>query len=162
MLTSINYDRIYPVTVNKTYNEKTCILNKNQNCAIKHVKDCKKTLKKCGWCKQKCLCNKIKNKKFCAKYNFQNVTLNNMEHHSQQFYKNVFLPYFDNNPRLSRNNYPNIKSMSDYVFQLRYQEWLAHNQQFYSLWARMFASQNSPSVYSMGASMITGSELRYN
>ena len=53
----INYDAINPLLVNPSYKQQTCILNKNQDCAIKHVKNCKKTLKKCTWCKQKCLCN---------------------------------------------------------------------------------------------------------
>lgn len=155
MNNSINYNNIQPLKVNPSYKQKTCILNKNQNCAIKHVSNCNK-LKKCSWCKQKCMCNKIKNKKFCKKYNYQNVLLKNMEHHSYIFYKNYFLPKFLKNPKLSRFNYPTKKIYNKYIFKQRYIEWLAHNKEFYSLWARMFASQNSPSVYDMGATMIYG------
>lgn len=159
----ISYDQIYPLQVNKTYKEKTCILNKNQDCAIKHIKNCKKFFKKnCGWCKQKCLCNKINNKKFCKKYNLQNGLLKKMEYESNIFYKDFFLPRFLENPKLSRFNYPDIKRMSDTVFFKNYTNWLANNQQYYSNWARMFASQNSPAIYNMGASIVIGSELPYN
>ena len=159
----VNFGRTEPLLVNDSYNEKTCILNKNQECAIKNVKNCKKFFKKkCGWCKQKCLCNKIENKKFCKKYNLQNVLLKKMRYESNIFYKEYFLPKFLKNPNLSRFNYPDIKKMSDTLFFKYYNNWLANNQQYYSNWARMFASQNSPAIYNMGASILIGSEVPYN
>lgn len=156
MTTNINYNRIQPLKVNPSYKEQTCILNKNQDCAIKNVKDCKKTLKKCGWCKQKCLCNKIKNKKFCNKFILQNVIYNAMSKESKIFYTKYFLPRFIKTPQLSRFNYPDKNQLGPFVFLDKYIKWLSNNQQFYSYWLRMFASQQSPSVYSMGSTMIYG------
>lgn len=156
MSTYINYGGIQPLKVNPSYKEQTCILNKNQECAIRHVKNCKKTLKKTCYCLQKCLCNKIDNRKFCNKVILQNVIFNKMSKESRLFYEKFFLPRFLKTPQLSRFNYPNREKLGFYLYLDRYIQWLAHNRQFYSLWLRMFASQNSPAVYDMGASMVFG------
>lgn len=149
----INYDSISSYNINI---QNTCILNKNQNCAIQNVKDCKKTLKKCSWCKQKCLCHKINNKKFCKKYNYQNYLLKLMEHNPQLFYKQYFLPMILQHPNLSRYYLPPKNKISNAVYIKRYNDWLNYNKQFYSYWSQMYASQNSPSVYSMGATIVYG------
>lgn len=156
MSISIDYQKIDGLKVNPSYKEKICILDKNQECAIKNVKDCKKTFKKCGWCKQKCLCNKVKQKKNCNKIILQNGVYNVMSKESYLFYRYYFLPKFINNPKLSRYNYPDKNMMTNDVFLKKYIKWLSQNKQFYSYWCRMFASQQSPSVYEMGSTMVFG------
>ena len=78
------------------------------------------------------------------------------------FYNEYFLSLFLNNPKMSRFNYPDKNILSKYLFLKYYNNWLAYNNQYYINWTKMFASQNSPSIYSMGSSIIIGSDLPYN
>ena len=141
--------------VNPSYTEKTCIYNKNDDCALDRM--CRKTplnklnnskLAKTCYCKQKCICSKFKHKRDCDVYNIQNKIYKNMEYDSEKYYKDNLEQKLIKNPSLSK--FP----ISKYDYNnLR---WQYYNQKWYSMWFRRFANQNGPTVDGWPATQLTG------
>ena len=131
--------------------ENTCILNKNEDCALNKLCSkielnniCKSKLKNTKYCRDKCVLRKFQLRSECNKFNVQNNIYKMMEYQPWTYY-DAHKSRFPN--RFPKPHIPTPESLK---------LWNYYNKLWYERWIRRFASQNGPTVDGWPATQLTG------